>query len=193
MGHLLKIKCVHSWVNVNILASTSVPFIPMTVQVPNLALNGKWDLKSWNGNERRYLCMHWAKVPSNMFSIHVGDLIKLSLYWAYTSGADSCTEQWAYTIPRNLCVCSAVTIFDLWPLPLGGGAWGAGTNMWHPETPASYEWLPAPLATQIPTLWIHTFGGKGRGGGSDIRSMSSIRPICKCRCPPLMFSVRIRI
>ncbi len=24
-------------------------------------------------------------------------------------------------------------------------------------------------------------------GGSDIRSMSSIRPICKCRCPPLLF------
>jgi hypothetical protein len=23
-------------------------------------------------------------------------------------------------------------------------------------------------------------------GGSDIRSMSSIRPICKCRCPPLI-------
>jgi hypothetical protein len=32
---LLKIKCVHSRVNVNILASTSVPFRPMTVQVPN--------------------------------------------------------------------------------------------------------------------------------------------------------------
>jgi hypothetical protein len=54
--------------------------------------------------------------------------------------------------------------FDLWPLPLGGGAWGAGTNMWHPETPASYESLPAPLATQIPTLWIHKSGGRGRGG-----------------------------
>ena len=38
MGHLLKIKCVHSRVNVNILASTSVPFRPTTVPVPNLAL-----------------------------------------------------------------------------------------------------------------------------------------------------------
>ncbi len=46
----------------------------------------------------------------------------------------------------------------------GGGAWVAGTNMWHTETPASYESLPAPLATQIPTLWIHTSGGRGRGG-----------------------------
>jgi hypothetical protein len=45
----------------------------------------------------------------------------------------------------------------------GGGAWGAGTNMRHPETPASYESLPAPLATQIPTHWIHTSGG-GAGG-----------------------------
>jgi hypothetical protein len=78
-----------------------------------------------------------------------------------------------------------MTTFDLWPRPLGGGAWGAGTNMWHPETPASYESLPAPLATQISTLWIHSSRGRGRGGGSNIRSMSSIRPIIKCRCPPL--------
>jgi hypothetical protein len=27
-----------------------------------------------------------------------------------------------------------------------------------------YESLPAPLATQIPTLWIRTSGGRGRGG-----------------------------
>ncbi len=38
MGHLLKIKCVDSRVNVHILASTSVPFTLTTVQVPNLAL-----------------------------------------------------------------------------------------------------------------------------------------------------------
>ncbi len=40
-------------------------------------------------------------------------------------------------------------------------------------------------ATQITTLWIHTSGG----GGSYIRSMSSIRPICKCRCPPLVVTL----
>ncbi len=42
-------------------------------------------------------------------------------------------------------------------------------------------------------LWQHRFPQFGYinmlrggvGGGSDIRSMSSIRPICKCRCPPL--------
>ncbi len=98
-----------------------------------------------------------------------------------------------------LCICNTsvsplqlfsmvgkMMTFDLWPIPLGGGAWGVGTNMWHPETPASYESLPAPLATQIPTLCILTSGGRGRGGGgSDIRSMSSIGPICKCGCPPL--------
>ncbi len=55
-----------------------------------------------------------------------------------------------------------ILTFDLYPC--GGGAWGAGTNMWHPETPASYESLPAPLATQIPTLWIHSSVGWGRGG-----------------------------
>ncbi len=37
----MKIKCVDSRVNVNILASTSVPFILTTVQVPNLALTHK--------------------------------------------------------------------------------------------------------------------------------------------------------
>jgi hypothetical protein len=42
---------------------------------------------------------------------------------------------------------------------------------------------PAGAVTSF-SLWIHTSGGRGRGG-SDIRSMSSIRPICKCRCPPL--------
>jgi hypothetical protein len=31
-------------------------------------------------------------------------------------------------------------------------------------TPASYESLPAPLATQITTLWVHTSGGRGLGG-----------------------------
>jgi hypothetical protein len=38
MGHVLKIKCVDSRVNVHILSSTSVPFTFTTVQVPNLAL-----------------------------------------------------------------------------------------------------------------------------------------------------------
>ncbi len=34
--------------------------------------------------------------------------------------------------------------------------------------------------------YIHLGGGGARGeGGSDIISMSSIRPICKCRCPPV--------
>ncbi len=33
--------------------------------------------------------------------------------------------------------------------------------------------------------YIHLEGGGVGGGGSDIRSMLSIRPIYKCRCPPL--------
>jgi hypothetical protein len=41
MGHWLRIKCEDSRVNVNIFASTSVPFILITVQVPNLALTHK--------------------------------------------------------------------------------------------------------------------------------------------------------
>jgi hypothetical protein len=66
--------------------------------------------------------------------------------------------------------------------------------MWHTETPASNESLPASLATQIPTLLIHTSGGRGRGGGgSDKRLMSSIWPICKCRCPPLVHTFTLCI
>jgi hypothetical protein len=38
MGHLLKIKCGESRVNVHILATTSISFTRTTVQVPNLAL-----------------------------------------------------------------------------------------------------------------------------------------------------------
>jgi hypothetical protein len=41
MGHKLKIKSVHSRVNVYNLASKSVPFTLTTVQVPNLALTHK--------------------------------------------------------------------------------------------------------------------------------------------------------
>jgi hypothetical protein len=74
-----------------------------------------------------------------------------------------------------------MTTFDLWPIPLGGGAWCAGTNMWHPKTPASYESIPATLATQIPTLWIHTSGGRGRGGGALI--------LYRCRAFDLFASV----
>ncbi len=61
-------------------------------------------------------------------------------------------------------VVGKMTTFDLWPLPLGGGAWGAETNMWHPKTLASYESLSAPLSAQIITLWKHISGGRGRGG-----------------------------
>jgi hypothetical protein len=37
MGHLLKLKCTHSPLNVRILSSTCVPFPLTTVQVPNIA------------------------------------------------------------------------------------------------------------------------------------------------------------
>ncbi len=65
------------------------------------------------------------------------------------------TSQW-YVSGISCSEVGKMTTFDLTPVPWGGGAWGAGTNIWHPETPASY--------TQIPTLWIHSSGrGAGRG------------------------------
>ncbi len=84
----------------------------------------------------------------------------LFLYGAWTNDFDGGN----FISGPKKAVVGKMTTFDLWPLPLGGGAWGAGRNMWHPETPASYESLPAPLATQIPTLWIHKSWGRGRGG-----------------------------
>ncbi len=58
-------------------------------------------------------------------------------------------------------VVGKMTTFDLWPIPLGWGAWGAGTNMW-PQI-AMKGFLP---------LWPHRFphfgyihlGGGGVGG-----------------------------
>ncbi len=46
---------------------------------------------------------------------------------------------------------------------LGGRGMGCRDKYVTYWTPASYESLPAPLATQIPTLWIHKSGGWGRG------------------------------
>ncbi len=115
-----------------------------------------------------------------------------------------CSEEWSYLSPG---LSLYIYIFGLPPplqnrsvlSPSGGQnddvrpltctLWGRGmgcrdkyVTSWDP----TYGSLPAPLATKIPTLWIHSSGGRGRGGGSDIRSMPSIRPICKCRCPPLL-------
>ncbi len=85
-------------------------------------------------------------------------------------------------------VVGKMTIFDLWTIPGGGGAWGAGTNMWHSETPASYEslWFASCPSSHTDSHTLDTLiWGEGAWGGSDIRSMSCIRPKCKCRCPPL--------
>ena len=59
----MKIKYVDSRVNVNIFASTSVPFILTTVQVPNLALTHKkwitvYALQTWWS--KVYLTLHMA-------------------------------------------------------------------------------------------------------------------------------------
>jgi hypothetical protein len=59
LGQLLKIKCVHSRVNVNILASTCVPFRPVTVQVPNLSLTWhETDNSTWR--KVSYYMRKWA-------------------------------------------------------------------------------------------------------------------------------------
>jgi len=71
-----------------------------------------------------------------------------------------------------------LTTFDLWPIPWGEGGHGVQGQICDILTQASYELLPAPWPHRFPHFgYIHL-------GGSDIRSMSSIRPIC----PPLLIS-----
>jgi hypothetical protein len=60
-----------------------------------------------------------------------------------------------------------LSTLDLYPWGKGHGVQGQICDILA-ETPASYESLPAPLATQIPTLWIHTSGGRGLGGGGAL-------------------------
>ncbi len=77
-----------------------------------------------------------------------------------------------------------LSTFDLYPWGKGNGMQGQICDILRPQL-AINGFLP---------LWPHRFphfeyihlGGGGVGGGSDIRSMSSIRPICKCQCPPLL-------
>ncbi len=75
-----------------------------------------------------------------------------------------------------------ITTLNLFFLPYLGGH-GVQGQICGILTPASYESLPVPSGhTDSRTLDTHIWGGRG---GSGIRSMSSMRPIRKCRCPPL--------
>ncbi len=81
---------------------------------------------------------------------------------------------------------------DTQPLFCPGGHWMQG-QICDILSPASYEFLPTLSGhTDSHTLDTYVWGG-GRGG-TDLRSMSSIRPICKCRCPPpLLFSTFVHV
>ncbi len=80
-----------------------------------------------------------------------------------------------------------MTTFDRWPIPWGEGHGVQGQicdilrpqQLWIASCPSGH--------TDSRTLYTYIWGGGG--GGSDIRSMSSIWPICKCRCPPLAISL----
>jgi hypothetical protein len=85
---------------------------------------------------------------------------------------------------RCIAEVGKMTTFDLWPIHWGGRGMGCRDKYLKyviPETPASYESLPAPLATQLPTLWIHTSGKGGGGGGALI--------LDRCRAFDLFASV----
>ncbi len=74
-----------------------------------------------------------------------------------------------------------LSTFDLDPGGRGMGCRDKYVDILRPQL-AMNRFLPL-LATHSHTLDTYVLGGVW--GGSDIRSMLSIRPICKCRCPPL--------
>ncbi len=75
---------------------------------------------------------------------------------------------------------------DFRPLTYTLGGRGMGfrdkyETSWGPSCPSDH--------TDSHTLDTYIWGGRG---GSIIRSMSSIWPICKCRCPPLLVNNLVR-
>ncbi len=71
MGHLLKIKCVDSRVNVHILASTSVPLTLTTAQVPNLALTHKKRITVHNDDLNCSLVYPYSRNHTRSLSLSV--------------------------------------------------------------------------------------------------------------------------
>ncbi len=54
MGHLLKLNCAYSPLNIRILSLTSVPLTLTTVQVPNLELTHKKRITVYNPRSSDY-------------------------------------------------------------------------------------------------------------------------------------------
>ncbi len=89
-----------------------------------------------------------------------------------TSGAP-----WAANIPNGQWWAKwRFSTFDLYPWGEGHGVQGQICDILRPQLAMNC----------FLSLWPHRFPHFGSWGGSDIRSMSSIRPICKCRCRPLL-------
>ncbi len=93
-------------------------------------------------------------------------------------------ETWFYTTRslRQWWAKWRLSTLDLYPWGEGHGVQGQICDILRPQL----------AMNRFLTLWPHRFPHFGCihlwGGGvgdSDIRSMWSIRPICKCRCPPL--------
>ncbi len=87
---------------------------------------------------------------------------------------------WLYSNSKQRWAKWRLSTFDLYPGGEGHCVQRQICDILRPQL-AMNRFLP---------LWPHRFPHfgythlGGGGGGSDIRSMSSIRPICKCRCPP---------
>jgi hypothetical protein len=61
MGHLLKINCAHSPLNLRILSLTCVPFTLTTVQMPNIALTHKKQITVLEERSWRVETQFWKK------------------------------------------------------------------------------------------------------------------------------------
>ncbi len=85
MGHLLKLKCAHSPLNLRILSSKSVPFTLTTVQVPHLALTNTKRITMW--------AVGWKTGCSNPFHQHT--LARLCRWYGFRINYAKTTLHWS--------------------------------------------------------------------------------------------------
>jgi hypothetical protein len=92
-------------------------------------------------------------------------------------------QRWGVHTRRQWWAKWRLSTFDLYPWGEWQGGYRKICDILRPQL----------VMNHFLSLWPHRFPhfgyihpGGGAWGGPDIRSMSSIRPICKCRCPPLL-------
>jgi hypothetical protein len=85
MGHLSKIKCIESRVNVHILCSFNKCSIYTTVQVPNLALTHTKRITVWGGGWRMYLGSTSTPWPRREAAMNQKEFMMVKVFPTFSS------------------------------------------------------------------------------------------------------------